>query len=85
MLEERDEYNEDAVYFPARLRGDGPGRGRLAGSARLIRRKEDPGFEFPCRKAYWFRLRPAIRDIPVTKREEVGRMVSEMPAEVGMG
>ncbi len=85
VAEDRDGYDREAVFFLARLRRATSTKTLLVGSARLIRGREDPEFEFPCQKGHRFELPRVVRDAPPTQREEVGRLVSEMPRGFGIG
>jgi len=85
VAEDRDEHDRDAVFFLARLRRTDLAKSVMVGSARLIRGREDHGFEFPCQKGHRFELPEPVHDVPAAQREEVGRVVSEMPRGFGVG
>jgi len=85
VAEDRDVYDQQAVFFLATLKRSNPAKDLMVGSARLIQGREDPGFEFPCQKAHRFELPPVIQGAPSAQREEVGRLVSEMPRGFGVG
>ncbi len=85
VAEDRDGYDREAVFFLARLRGAASTKTVLVGSARLIRGREDSGFEFPCQRGHQFELPEPVRDVPPAQRGEVGRVVSEMPRGLGVG
>ena len=85
VTEDQDEYDREAIYFLGRLRGAGPGRGVLVSSTRLIEGREDPGFEFPALKAFRFEMPAALQEVPVRRRAEVARLVSEQLPAVTIG
>jgi hypothetical protein len=85
VVEDQDEWDRAAIFFLAMLRQSRPGKSVLVGSARLIRGREDPTFVFPCQRAHRFELPGPVRDLPAAQREEVGRVVSEMPRGWGVG
>jgi hypothetical protein len=85
VAEDRDGYDRDAIFFLARLRRATSTKTLLVGSARLIRGRENPEFEFPCQKAHRFELPRVVRNAPPMQRAEVGRLVSEMPRSFGIG
>jgi hypothetical protein len=85
VAEDQDEYDRDAIFFLARLRRTDPVKSVMVGSARLIRGREDPTFKFPCQRGHQFELPGPVREVPAVEREEVGRVVSEMPRGWGVG
>ncbi len=85
VVEDQDEWDREAVFFLASLRRSDPVKSLIVGSAGLIRGREDPAFTFPCERGHRFELPEPVRDIPASQREEVGRVVSEMPRGWGVG
>jgi hypothetical protein len=83
VAEDRDEYDPDAIFFLAKLRRATLATSVMVGSARLLRGRE--GVEFPCQKGHRFDLPRVVLDTPPIYRAEVGRLVSEMPREFGIG
>lgn len=77
-------HDDGAIVFLATLRG-GADDGRLVGSARLVLGQPRPGFRFPAQEAFEFDLPAEIRDVPVTRCHEMGRLVSEPPAGFPLG
>ncbi len=81
---DRDEYDDEAIYFLARLTG-GATTDVVIGSARFIPGQADPGFMFPIERVFEFDLPEALRAIPVDRYGEVSRMVSERAEGIGLG
>jgi hypothetical protein len=85
VAEDQDEYDREAIFFLARLRRTDPVKSVMVGSARLIKGRADPAFKFPCQRGHQFELPGPVREVPAVEREEVGRVVSEMPRGWGVG
>jgi hypothetical protein len=82
VAEDWDEHDQGAVFFLAGLRRTDPAKSVIVSSARLIRGREGHRFEFPCQKGHRFELPEP--DVPAALREELGRVVSEMPRGFGV-
>jgi hypothetical protein len=84
-VEDQDEWDREAIFFFASLRRSNPLTSVMVGSARLIRGREDPAFILPCQRGHRFELPGPVLAVPAVQREEVGRVVSEMPRGWGVG
>ncbi len=81
---DRDEYDDQAIYFLAMLRGD-QAADAMIGSARFVLGDRDPDFKFPAEHVFQLELPEALRAIPAHQCGEVSRMVAERPEGLGLG
>ncbi len=84
VMADRDEYDDDAIYFLATLRS-GTTADTMLGSARFVLGKADPSFRFPLQHVVELALPEALRAIPVALGGEVSRMVAQRPEGMGLG
>jgi hypothetical protein len=84
IVADQDEWDGEAIFFLASLRRSDPLNRIMVGSARLIRGRADPTFIFPCQRGHRFDLPGPVLAAPASQREEVGRVVSEMPRGWGV-
>src|SRR5262245_7817401 len=81
---DRDEYDRHAIYLLATLRR-GENVDAMFASARVVRGSTNPNFRFPLHRAFEFKLPAPLLAIPATRCVEVGRVVSERAAGMGLG
>lgn len=84
LADDRDEYDNRAVYVIARLRRGGKASA-IVGSARFIVGEDEAGFRFPVQHAFDVHLPEALTAFPARQCGEITRVVSERAAGLGFG
>lgn len=81
---DRDVHDDKAAYFLATL-PDGDLGSMLLGSMRVIIGESSANFCFPSEKSFEFELPAAIRDMAMSQRVEISRVVAEATRGVVIG